>query len=276
MSPLVSIIIPTYNRPVLLRECLLQIADDPWPDKEVIVVNDAGSDVSSVIDSVRTKLSVRLLQLDASRGHVFARNEGLRAAHGDMIFLCDDDDVLLPGHISELAKTVHLHPNQLAYADAEIVTYDWDGHCRTIRGREPFAFDYDPHLLRQWNTVIPSTIAFHRSLRERIGDFDEAVYHYWDWDYVLRAAAQYPLRRVAQASVLYMVSAAGQNLSAQPATMAPYLAAFCKKHGLPQLPSSSFALMQSEPALAPLRATTTLLWDGEWPCPDLHAHERQS
>ncbi len=48
-SPLVSIIVRTKNRPVLLAEALQSIAEQTYPKIEIIVVNDGGDDVSEVI-----------------------------------------------------------------------------------------------------------------------------------------------------------------------------------------------------------------------------------
>ncbi|MCY0900668.1 MAG: glycosyltransferase family 2 protein [Firmicutes bacterium] len=265
MAASVSIIIPTHNRPAWLRECLEAIACDPWPEREVIVVNDGGSDVTSVVAAMRPRLSMRLLQLPANRGHVFARNEGVRHAQGDVIVLCDDDDILIPGHLGRAVAAVAEDHDAVAYSDAEVVRYHWDGRIRNILDRSPFAYGFDATVLRQWNTVIPSGVAYARQLHGRLGLFDEAMYHYWDWDFFLRASLLRPLRRIPVASVLYMVSDAEHNLSAQPERMREHLTRLRSKHFLDPLPSSSFARMQAEPALLALTQPTRIVWDGQWP-----------
>lgn len=266
MPATVSVIIPTHNRPALLRECLAALAQDPHPDKEIIVVNDAGADVQEALSPFAGTLDIRLITLPTNRGHVAARNEGVRAARGDVLVLCDDDDILLPGHVHDAVRAVTETPTQVVYTDAEIVTYHSDGLCRRPLSRTLFAYEYDSFVLTKWNTVIPSGIAYARTLHERVGLFDEAMYHYWDWDFFLRAGKLAPLRRIAKASVLYMVSDRGQNLSATPAAMAPHLLQLQAKHGLGPLPTSSFALMQQEPALAHLRRSSAIAWDGHLPC----------
>jgi len=272
MRPTVSIVIPTYNRPELLQACLGALAADPQPDKEVLVVNDAGPDVTHAIAPWQDALTIRLIDLPTNRGHVAARNTGVRAAQADVIVLCDDDDLLLPGHVQEMVREVQATPSQILYSDAEIVQYHFDGRCRQPLARELFAYAYDPAILAKWNTVIPSGVAYARSLHERIGLFDEEVHHYWDWDFFLRASALAPLRRVPRASVLYMVSDSGHNLSSQPERMTGYLERLQVKHNLGPLPTSSFSLMQQEPVLRALRRTSTILWDGQLPCyPDTWA-----
>lgn len=261
-NPSISIIIPTYNRPRLLAECLRAIASDPYQNKEVIVVNDAGSDVSAVIRQAAKQMPVQLVNLGSNRGHVRARNEGLSLAQGDLVMLCDDDDLLLPGHIQRMAQMWRERTSQLLYSDAEIVNYNHANGKRVPVARTAFAFDFDPALLRQWNTVISSGILYDRTLHDDIGFFDENMRDYWDWDFFLRASAVCALLRVPFASVLYMVSAVGQNLSANHTGMQRSLQRFVQKHQLESLSVSSFTLMLNEPGLQSYRRPTCILWNG--------------
>ncbi|MCY0870266.1 MAG: glycosyltransferase family 2 protein [Firmicutes bacterium] len=268
LSPLVSIIIPTWNRRVLLGECLAAIAADPYPNKEVIVINDAGEDVSPVTGRFRDLLNVRLLSLSANGGHVKARNLGVRCARGQLIMPCDDDDIVLPGHIAELVAVWRARGG-LVRADAEVVRYapalaERAPAARRVLTRTDFAFATDLALLRRWNYVIPSGILYERALHDSIGPFDETLGHHWDWDFLLRATAQVPLRRVCQASVLYFVSAAGDNQSAHPQRMIGSVQRLCDKHGLGQLPVSSFAAMLEVEEVRRARRPTTRMWDGSF------------
>ncbi len=101
MSPSVSVLVPTYNRPARLRECLSAIARQTFRDIETIVVNDGGVPVESVIGEF-ADLAPQLVNQTAQRGHVAARNRGIGIARGRYIALCDDDDVWLPDHLGDL------------------------------------------------------------------------------------------------------------------------------------------------------------------------------
>ncbi|MHB1629016.1 MAG: glycosyltransferase family 2 protein [Bacilli bacterium] len=261
-NPSISIIIPTYNRPRMLAECLRAIAADTYQNKEVIVVNDAGSDVSTAVRLAARQMPVQLVTLGNNRGHVRARNEGLSHAQGDLVMLCDDDDLLLPGHIQRMAQMWREHAGQFLYSDVEIVSYNHAKGQRVPMARAAFAFDFDPGLLRRWNTVISSGVLYDRTLHDDIGPFDEHMRDYWDWDFLLRASAVRSLLRVPFASVLYMVSALGQNLSANHNGMQRSLQRFVQKHHLEPLAVSSFAHMLDEPALQPYRRPTCILWNG--------------
>ena len=267
MRRLVSIVIPTYNRPRMLRDCLRALALDPYADKQVIVVNDGGADVSEVIASFTKSMRVELLELPVNRGHVHARNHGIQHAEGDLLALCDDDDILLPGHLKRMMGCWRRQPDALFFSDAEIVTYTHAHGGRHPIARAPFSFDFDRTVIRRWNTVIPSGILYERKIHDRIGMLDEAMRDYWDWDFILRVSDCTEVRRVPYASTLYFSSATGDNQSSDQAAMTRSLHRFRTKHKLSELPVSSFPLMLQEPALDAHRRPTRLVWDGSLPAP---------
>ncbi len=262
MKPLVSIIIPTYNRPRMLAQCLHAISLDPYKHIEVIVVNDAGVDPGSAIEPFMEQMKVKLVQLSLNHGHVYARNRGLSYAEGDMIMLCDDDDIILPGHIARMVQAFRPDQDTLLYSDVEIVTYTHQNGHRQPKHRQVFAFDFDATLLRQWNIIISSGILYPHQLHQQVGKFDEEMRDYWDWDFFLRVAQTGLVRRIPYADVLYLVSSGGENLSANQAAMQKSLLRLQKKHDLGSLPVSSFLLMTKEPALSPYRKPSCVVWNG--------------
>jgi glycosyltransferase involved in cell wall biosynthesis len=94
--PLLSIVIPTYDRPVLLggaiASALRQTLDGSGDDIEVIVVDDGSPEPVAVPDHPR----LRLVRLPENRGVAAARNAGAEAARGRWLTYLDDDDELLP------------------------------------------------------------------------------------------------------------------------------------------------------------------------------------
>jgi mycofactocin glycosyltransferase len=88
--PLVSIVIPVYNRPAEIAECLasLQALDYPSDKIEVIVVDDASRD--RTVAEVR-RFDVRLIVQPSNMGQSAARNTGVAAASGEIIAFLDSD-----------------------------------------------------------------------------------------------------------------------------------------------------------------------------------------
>ena len=89
---LLSIIIPTYNRPQLLQRAVNSALAQTIEDFEVIVVDDCSSEPVNLLEHPR----LRILRLTENKGVSAARNIGARAAKGRWISYLDDDDELLP------------------------------------------------------------------------------------------------------------------------------------------------------------------------------------
>ena len=90
-----SVVIPTYNRPSQLRECLEALADQDYPRTafEVIVVDDGSTESLRGIDDLfRAKLPLVFLR-QQNAGPASARNTGAQHAKGRYIAFTDDDCV---------------------------------------------------------------------------------------------------------------------------------------------------------------------------------------
>jgi glycosyltransferase involved in cell wall biosynthesis len=93
MTPLFSIVVPTYGRPEYLGECLASILQQTVEDFEVIVVDDASPEpVELPVADAR----MRLLRRDTNGGPAAARNTGMSVAAGTYLAFCDDDDLFAP------------------------------------------------------------------------------------------------------------------------------------------------------------------------------------
>lgn len=258
-EPLVSVVIPTYNRLHGLAELLESLVRQTFTDFEVIVVNDCGESVKSVI-AMYPELSVRLIDLPDNRKHVHARNEGVKQAAGELILLCDDDDLLLPSHLARMVR--ELEGYDLVYSDVEIFDYRLEGRTRIPTSRRLFAYRYDPEAMRKFSTFVPSGILYRKSIHETLGPFDPDVYHYWDWDFYLRAAAEFRVKRVPAATVLYAFSQQGGNMSSDLDGMRHYLDKLSVKHNLGALPTKNFFLLLEEPDVRSRQADSEREWDG--------------
>ena len=102
VTPLVSVIVPTYNRPDSLPEALDSIAKQTFRNIDVIVVNDGGCDVQNVIEAASENVTIQYICHHDNKGLPATRNTGIRKAQGKYITYLDDDDILYPAHIQTL------------------------------------------------------------------------------------------------------------------------------------------------------------------------------
>lgn len=263
--PLISVIIPTYNRPAALAELLEALSRQTHADFETIIVNDAGRPVDEIA-ALYPELRIKLTGTPDNSGHVVARMRGLELAEAPYVMLCDDDDLLLPGHMALMLENLQSGNYDLVYADAEIVelreTADGRSRVPVPSSRRLFAYRLDAEGMRSFSTFIPSGCLYRRSLHERIGPFDPSLHHYWDWDFMLRALAACRVGRVPVASVLYAFADEGGNQSGDLADMRPYLDRLSAKHTLGELPVKNFFLLLEEPGIRSRAADSVIVWDG--------------
>ncbi len=105
---MISIIIPTYNSERFMPQLLDSVFRNKVADMEVIIVDDCSKD-----DTVRIakKYPLKVLELQKNGGPAKARNIGVEAAKGDIIFFLDSDVIVLNGAIREVKNYFDEHPS---------------------------------------------------------------------------------------------------------------------------------------------------------------------
>ena len=105
-KPLVSVIVPTHNRPDLLMRALRSIQEQTYPNIETVVVNDAGVDVANIVAWVGKDANVSYVRHGANRGLAAARNTVLAAASGDWLLHLDADEYVDPENAAAIRANV--------------------------------------------------------------------------------------------------------------------------------------------------------------------------
>lgn len=107
-NPLVSIVIPTHNRKVMVSRLLRSVLSNTYKNLEIIVVDDSSSDgtYEFVKDKFKTNKNFKLIRNKKNLFTAGSRNVGTRASRGDYIFFIDDDNVLEKKSISSLVNVI--------------------------------------------------------------------------------------------------------------------------------------------------------------------------
>ncbi|HHK41634.1 MAG TPA: glycosyltransferase family 2 protein [Planctomycetaceae bacterium] len=139
--PLVSVVIPTFNRAEMLRTAVRSVQAQTWPNVEIIIVDDGSTDnTDRVVRSLSCSLgNVRFVR-QPHRGHGASRNAGLEMARGEWVLFLDDDDLLEPRCIETLLDAA-LSSNSPVVA------------CRAIAFETPPAVT-DPSQLRAGEPMV--------------------------------------------------------------------------------------------------------------------------
>jgi glycosyltransferase involved in cell wall biosynthesis len=110
-TPLVSVVMATYNGEKFLRPAIASILDQTFRDFELIVVDDASTDrTESILRDFKDDRMV-VLRNHRNLGIAGATNRGLNAARGQYIALQDHDDISLPHRFQTQVEFLNSHPD---------------------------------------------------------------------------------------------------------------------------------------------------------------------
>lgn len=111
-APLVSIILPTYNRAAFLPEAFAAIREQHFADWELIVVDDGSTDDSAAVieQEFATIEQPKTYVRQENQGAYGARNTGLRHARGKYVAFYDSDDLWLPHHLADCSAALEANP----------------------------------------------------------------------------------------------------------------------------------------------------------------------
>ncbi len=188
-EPLISVIIPTYNRARVLSEAIDSVLSQNYAGFEVIVVDDGSTDnTQSLLKRYGTQITVIH---QSNRGVSAARNRGARESNGGLIAFLDSDDLWLPGKLSTQAAFFRSRPDALICQTEEI----WIRNGRRVnpkhRHKKPSGWIFEPSLALC--LVSPSAAMIRRELLEEMGGFDESLPACEDYDLWLRISCRYPV-----------------------------------------------------------------------------------
>jgi len=208
---LVSIIVPTKNRPQLLKKALKSILNQRYPHFEVIVINDGGLDVDFIIRELNDS-RILYIQYEHSKGPSAARNTALAIAKGKYIAYLDDDDLFYPNHLETLVKALEANPEyELAYTDW-FNTYSCNSNTE-IPTQQKKLFSWEalwPDLLID-NRLPPSAVMHTRACLDRVGRFDESLRRHEDWDLWIRLCEKHAFLHLPLGTVEYIRGYSGDN-----------------------------------------------------------------
>jgi len=195
-SPLVSVIIPTYNRAYILFKAIESVLNQSFKDLELIVVDDGSTDETPYLVSKYPLIYVR----KPRRGVAHARNVGISKARGEFIAFLDSDDIFVPDKIEKQLKFFEKNPSYKIVQTDEI----WYKGSRRINPKkihqkaEGWFFDRAIKLC----VVSMSTVLIKKELFKEVGLFDEEFWVCEDYEFWLRVALKTPMGLIKEPLVI--------------------------------------------------------------------------
>ena len=213
--PLVSVIVPTYNRPDMLAEALQSILDQTYPNIEIIVVNDAGQDVSGVVAKLNSSNKINYIAHDRNQGLAAARNMGIHASKGSYIAYLDDDDIYFPEHVATLVDRLKNGGHAVAYSDAYRGLQTLEGDRYVVKVRDiPYSLEFDRLRMLCQNFIPVLCLMHRRACLERAGMFDARLKRYEDWDLWIRMSQHYEFVHIKKVTCEFRCRTDGSSMIA--------------------------------------------------------------
>ena len=199
-NPIVSIIVPIFNRAHLVEPSIGSLCLQDFGDLEIIVVDDASTDdLVAALDALGDA-RIRLVRRGVNGGAAAARNDGVAAARGDLIAFSDSDDICIFNRIgrqvaalSTAPELIGVYSSRLFHTELEEAEYGaMRSHVRPWPHERPLSGELFAATLRN-NVINLPTLMVRRSALERAGPFDPLLRNNEDWDHSLRLTRQGPI-----------------------------------------------------------------------------------
>ncbi|MBV9183879.1 MAG: glycosyltransferase family 2 protein [Acidobacteria bacterium] len=187
-TPLVSVIMPTYNTAHLITASLTSILAQTYSNVEIVVVNDGSPDTTE-LETALSPYADRIVYIrQENKRAAGARNTAIRRAQGEFVAFLDSDDLWFPHHLSSQIKLFAENPDwDLVYSDC---------FARADPNSQETFMEVCPSLgeagfesLVEERCQIPiSTVVARKQIIEKAGLFDESLVRCDDYSMWLKVA----------------------------------------------------------------------------------------
>ena len=196
--PLVSVVIPTYSRPLYLKRCIDSVLNQTYSNIEVIVVDDNNSDTEARLETEKTMsnyngdVRVKYVQHEKNKNGSAARNTGWRLSHGKYITFLDDDDVISDTKIEKQVLCLETLDESwgMCYTGYKLIKEHGDNQ---ISSEKRSGNCYLDALMRTMFMGSGSNLFLRKIVVDKINGYDESFQRNQDIEFLVRACECYKL-----------------------------------------------------------------------------------
>lgn len=183
-NPLFSVVIPVYNvADRMLRECIDSVLGQTYKNFEIILVDDASTQksVRKVLEEYEGRPGITIIYRQKN-GHISrTTNDGIHAAKGEFVALCDCDDLYAPNALYEIAKKLNEDPTfDYIYSDEDKIN-----ESGKERSNPFFKPDWSPETFMSFMYTCHLSV-FRRTVLEEVSGLRVGFEGSQDYDLVLR------------------------------------------------------------------------------------------
>lgn len=189
-EPLVSVIIPSFNRAAYLRQAVNSVLEQTYSRWELIVADDGSTDGTADYLAALDDRRVRVVRREHCGNPAAVRNAGIAVARGEYVAFLDSDDAWLPEKLAAQVARFRACPEcgwgytGFSRMDAEGRPLANPAHWRWV----PYDGSVFERIVRLEAIVATPTVMVRRRLLVDVGGFDEAIVHAEDYELWTRLA----------------------------------------------------------------------------------------
>ena len=212
-QPLVSVVIPTYNRKGVVERAISSVLGQTYQNFEILVVDDGSSDGTETALAHFREDPRFHYEYQKNKGQSAARNKAINAASGELIAFLDSDNFWKNDKLERQLTYWNDHKDfDILYSEG--MTVDLSGNV--IEENAPVTNRPTGNILKtlmQWNCVTNNTVLVPKRCFQEMGGFNESLRIAEDYDLWLRFATRYTFIFHPEKVTYYCIE--GDRLSAQ-------------------------------------------------------------
>lgn len=197
-KPIVSVVLPTYRRPELLRRAIRSVLAQSHADFELLVVDDASGDETPQVVAGFKDPRIRYLRQMRNAGAAAARNLAIAEARGEFLAFQDDDDIWLRDRLAVQLDALCAAGPAYGLSLAGYICLTRHGP-RYVGGPSAFArIDFSRGVRGDFGLSATPCWLVRTELVRQAGGFDERLRTWEDWELALRLSQRCRLMHVEQ------------------------------------------------------------------------------
>jgi len=200
-KPLVSVIIPTYNRVHLLKSAVDSLIRQTYRHWEAIVINDGAAPLNFRENELPADDRIQIINLPENHERSYCRNLGIREARGKYIAFLDDDDAFYRHHLELFVRTFEEQKGKykIIYSDSnKAIGVNQNGEAAIARVELAYSEEYDPDRLYIQNYIPILSLVCDREVFSDGQLFDEELNELEDYDLLVRLSMKYDFYHLKQ------------------------------------------------------------------------------
>ena len=232
-SPLVSICVPTYNRPLFLKQAMESAIAQTLNDFDLIVLDNSENDESRLVCESFCDDRIRYIKNEKNVGGIVNMLRIVKYIRGQYVKFLMDDDLLKPDCLAEMVAAMEQYPTAgVVMAPMEIIDENGKKIAPVFYGFQKMELRYEylkenrlikntailkDFLTETYPCCVPTGIMYRKECFDRLGNFDLAADFACDLEINMRFAKRYDFYYIAKPLVLwrYIPSSATGNMHLQ-------------------------------------------------------------